>query len=99
MPELFTIKPLEWEWFQLPMRRGWRAPTVGDNYAEVCQFRQGSAFTLVEVENVSWTPWEWNNGYDQELRPCASPEEGKRLAEEHWREYVKQVLVPVKEED
>lgn len=46
---------------------------------------------------VSGTQWYWfapNGNFSENT--CSSPEEGKQLAEQHWREYVRQALIEVK---
>lgn len=82
--ELFRIKPLEWK--DQPANEqhdgGYRADTILGFY-EVYQ-RDGR--------------WAWfGKRADRPHFPkrCASPEEGKQLAEQHWNEYIKQALEPV----
>lgn len=45
---------------------------------------------------MSGMQWYWCalNGHFSE-HVCASPEEGKQLAEQHWQEYIRQALIPV----
>lgn len=40
----------------------------------------------------------WWNSVTKSTIPCASPEEGKQLAERHWRDYIAQALEPVETE-
>lgn len=79
MPELFTIKPLVWE--RAPSRRFARtfhtsSPLPGIRYSVGCN------------KNEQW--WCQSGLFDPIL--CGSPEEGKQLAETHWREYISQAL-------
>lgn len=82
MTELFTIPALKWEWFEETEIHGWRA--------EICGFG-----AMVYQELLRGVPPDWTvlaSSQPTEFR--ASPEEGKQLAEKHWREYVKQALKP-----
>lgn len=78
--ELFTIKPLEWE-----DKRGnpmWIAePLPGIRY---------------EVGWIGNSAFAWcAKASGQQIECVMSPEEGKRLAETHWQEYIKQALTAV----
>lgn len=81
MTELFRIKPLEWE--------SKTSQTTGPSFTAMVGDR------VISVFKWPWKKsWMWTAG-DRSCQPCASPEEGKRLAEQYWREYVTQALVPV----
>lgn len=84
--EVFSIKPLEWEWLE-PTRFSseghWAAKTFCDvRYLVTC--------------NLKGTFW-WQSSASEPIQ-CASPEEGKHLAEQHWQEYIKQALVPAEKQ-
>jgi len=84
--ELFTIKPLEWEWFedQVLRTRGYKT-------------LQGHTFYQFQSPvDDAWSRWRWTTHMADKIEDCASPEAGKALAEEHWREYVKQGLMPTR---
>lgn len=80
--ELFTIKPLEWD--RLKGNPAWAA-----NPLPTIQYQ------------VGWVGGEpafrWCVRNSGKFQDCASPQEGKRLAEAHWQNYIKQALVPVEE--
>lgn len=79
--ELFRIKPLEWE---AMIDNG-----VGPG------FRAIAGSHIISVFKWPWKDtWMWTAG-DKSCQPCASPEEGKELAEAHWQSYIKQALVAV----
>lgn len=82
MTELFTIKPLEWE-------------DAGKDRYEACPLFN-VRFVLRRRE--SNRGWEWRTINGTYFTHCASPEEGKQLAEQHWRDYIAQALVPVETE-
>lgn len=87
--ELFTILPLEWEWFEALTFRGFRATAINKYVFNVTQMRG--------LPTEAW-PERWGVQVDGELvGRSASPEEGKQLAEQHWREYIKQALEPMRE--
>ena len=90
--ELFRIKPLEWEWFEEPVCAG--APHLAQGY----RTKQGHVYYArvyrSQIAEGGWSIWRWYSTVDYS-NPCASPEEGKQLAEQHWQEYIKQALVPV----
>ena len=72
MTELFTIKPLEWEW----TGRYWLASTHAFNYV------------------VKGHLTIYNKLQDEfSQKSCVSPEEGKRLANEHWETWIQQGLI------
>lgn len=85
--EVFRIKPLKWEWYEERHTRGWRVSTVGFE-ADVWQW--------TDLHGEWSSQWRY---YTNEVSDtdCASPEEGKQLAEQHWQEWIKQALVPVEE--
>lgn len=79
--ELFTIKPLEWQ--------------SENSKAAGPSFRALVGDRVISVFKWPWEQsWMWTAG-DKSCQPCASPEEGKRLAELHWQSYIKQALVLV----
>lgn len=82
--ELFRIKPVEWEYAAEKYAQRFWADTLSGRYTVENRFNQG---------------WHWflDVGYTKTSTPrsCASPEEGKQLAEAHWQEYIKQALIPV----
>lgn len=84
MTELFRIKPLEWE----PSFGSFGGGVFARNPMEPTRYYQ------VHKMGRSWA-WRSSDTIDH---GCASPEEGKQLAEAHWREYVTQALVPVETE-
>lgn len=90
MSELFTIKPLEWWWFESTTgrTRGYTAKACDFSYT-VYEFNAG-----VGGGEPLWTNWRWGIPTRQ-MHDCPSPEEGKRLAEQHWRDYIEQALIPV----
>lgn len=91
MTELFTIKPLEWEWYERPVCKD--APHKEQGYIARCGHWYFGVYRT-ELADGGWSPWrKFSNLYYSDT--CASPEEGKRLAEAHWREYIKQALTPV----
>lgn len=79
--ELFRIKPLEWELYEDGRWMG-RVPDIINSHFYVRRFPSGQ-----------WTWWHPPSMSDR--LPCTSPEEGKQLAEAHWREYIKQALTEV----
>ncbi|HKR59946.1 MAG TPA: hypothetical protein VJS64_09425 [Pyrinomonadaceae bacterium] len=90
MTNLYTIKPLEWEWFEFVGARtqGYRAQ-AGERVYVVYRFNAG-----ISGGEALWTGWRWGITTRQ-MHDCASPEEGKQLAEEHWQAYIQQGLVRV----
>lgn len=84
MTQLFRIKPLEWE-----------------------RINRGNPFWITKPlpnvqYQVGWVggdlPIRWLKVDVREADGrCASPEEGKQLAEQHWRAYIKQALVEVQQ--
>ena len=84
MTDLFRIKPLEWE----RVNRSnpfWIARPLPD-----IQYQVGWVGGDLPIR------WLKVGVRDADGR-CASPEEGKQLAEQHWRDYIMQALVPVEE--
>lgn len=79
--ELFTIPPLKWK---AHTRNG---ITVMRANAPI----GGLSWTLYTLADGEWCL----NPSGRSSALCASPEEGKRLAEEHWQSYIKQALVLV----
>lgn len=79
--EVFTIKPLEWE------------PLFGDSGGGAFARNPLKPTKYYQVHKIGRS-WAWRSPDTIDFG-CASPEEGKRLAEEHWQSYVKQALVPV----
>ena len=75
--EVFTIKPLRWE----QVGESIVAKTMRYDY-QVYQLRSGQWV---------WDVWADNLRQD-DGEHCASPEEGKALAEAHWQSYLKQGL-------
>lgn len=75
--DVFTIKPLKWEQVESRYSQGYTAETK-------LGFR---AFVALN-HNSQW--YCQTNGKDAAF--CASPEEGKALAEARWQEYIKQGL-------
>ena len=89
--ELFRIKPLEWKWFDDTLdgvlkARGFKA-RFGTCFV-------GLVFQEERPNPEKWSVWHWMPK-EGGTHICASPEEGKQLAEQHWREYIKQALVEV----
>lgn len=77
----FRIKPLEWE--------AKDSSTIGPSFTALMGDR------VISVFKWPWSAtWLWTAG-DKSCQPCASPEEGKQLAEQHWNEYIKQALIEV----
>lgn len=90
---VFRIKPLEWEWFDDTLdgvlkARGYRTSN-GVFYAVI--FQQETS-----CKNAPWSDWQWYSTNTLSTG-CASPEEGKQLAEQYWNAYIKQALVEVQQ--
>lgn len=87
--EVFTIKPLEWEWFNNSYERGYKAHVPFLAYDIL-------VYQKFDDDIKEWlTPWFVSFDSQSLAGYLTSPEEGKQLAEQHWREYVKQALVPM----
>lgn len=85
MSETYTIKPLEWE------------NGVSDNDKAVYKARVGICDDYYEVWhnfNRGWGWWGTGPIVHHSFVPCESAESAKLAAESHWREHIKQVLVP-----
>lgn len=82
--EVFRIKPLEWR------------PSFGAK-DEGCFAQTPFRASYYQVYRTIEGGWAWFLSTDptNAYHPCASPEEGKQIAEQHWQEYIKQALVPV----
>lgn len=78
--ELFMIKPLEWVWREMVFSHAHVATPILGFSALVAVNKKGE--------------WYWQTSTSAG-NYCASPEEGKQLAESHWNEYIKQALVEV----
>ena len=76
-------KPLEWEEKEDRWSHGYRS---------VEQLSVG--YIVVLNQNNQW----YVQGTAMAAKFCASPEEGKQLAEQHWQEYIKQALVAVEKQ-
>ena len=80
--KLFRIKPLEWEQqapTQFCSHESWTVSVCGVQY--------------LVAQNFKGEIW-WQSNISGPVF-CASPEEGKQLAEAHWNEYIKQALIEV----
>lgn len=88
MSDLFRIKPLEWEWAETPIRRGFVSQRKGFSfYAFVFQSGRDGEWS------EGWCLDVFTDGeHELDARLCASPEEGKQLAQQHWQAYIKQAL-------
>jgi len=82
MTDLFTLRPLEWEWRIINDVGLWCADAPIGNLT----------WRLYELT----TGWELNPSGKSSV-PVASPDEGKQLAEQHWQEWMKQGLVSAPE--
>ena len=74
---VFTIKPLEWEHSN---------DALSEDYIARTSRYQFSVWKALHISH--WQVTTVLVG----CQPCASPEEGKALAEKHWQEYIKQGL-------
>lgn len=87
--ELFIIKPLEWEEHKI----GYWAKCFGISAYYIYRPWKGPLKTL---EERGWEVWAALT--DHRVGPnITTIEEGKALAEAHWREYIKQGLVLMKD--
>lgn len=86
---LFRIKPLEWEWFEMPDIRGWFVDLCGFSAMIYQQIDYGASHHMA---SPVWTGWTID-ATSHQTADCASPEEGKQLAEQHWQAYIKQALI------
>lgn len=91
MSDLFRIKPLEWEWFETTFSA---VPYTVRGYKASHPMFSACVWEVV-LSDGRIQPWHYRVSSNAIDTPCASPEEGKQLAEAHWREYIKQALVPV----
>lgn len=82
---LFRIKPLEWRWFDDKHSRGWRVANNTLFDSEVYQYK--------ELDGEWVERWRYYTSHVDDTDYCASPEEGKQLAEQHWQAYIKQALI------
>lgn len=82
MTELFRIKPLEWTWREMAFSHAYiTEPCLGFS-------------ALVALNKKEEWYWQTSNSSGNY---CASPEEGKQLAEQHWQEYLSSALIPAGE--
>ena len=94
MSDTYQITPLEWEFSGSDYHETWSA---GTTFAELTVNR-----IRVAVEDGSpWAGWKWSycfdEYHDEGYQECESPEEGKRLAEEHWQKRLREGLTQVQE--
>lgn len=82
MNQLFRIKPLEWEPIETRWAHGFRTTGLAGRQMLVARNTEGRWYVM---------------GSSMEAVFCASPEEGKQLAEAHWRAYIAQALIPVED--
>jgi len=83
--DLFTIKPLVWEWFEDAGMQGY---TATGSISEAYVYRR-------RISGRWPASWKWvTRDAPDVVNECASPEEGKELAEAHWQAYMRQGLVP-----
>lgn len=81
MSKLYTIKPLEWKkTVYSSVETTWRADGLGLGYYVL----------YVNEDNCSWGYMGSMGGYS-----CDSVSKGKRLAEEHWQERMKECLIEI----
>lgn len=92
MSDLFRIRPLEWEWFETFNVRGYRVwVEVAGKWLKVFQ-------TFDSLNNCWRDGWALALPVGTNPPDCAaSPEDGKQIAEQHWRNYISQALIPVEE--
>lgn len=86
MTELFTIKPLVWEWTEKDDCRKYEARCL-EGVFRVLNWREH--YRAGEPYQTRWILVIAGGGG---TKACASAEEGKALAEQHWREYISQAL-------
>lgn len=89
MAETYTIKPLEWEWLETNLERGY---LIASN-----PFIEGMVYQKHHPETGGWTD-VWYVSVDSGMQAVGllTPEHGKALAEDYWQSYMKQGLIPVK---
>lgn len=98
--ELFRIKPLEWADHSNDMR-GLYVSQIAAPLADfrIYRGRRRCEHEHCESEAHQWDSWRLYytlGSDDQDDEHCTSPEEGRQLAEAHWREYIKQALLEAK---
>lgn len=84
------VKPLEWVWFDGTLDGVLKA----QGYMAKTPVFYAVVFQEERPNPDKWSEWRWY-ATNTLNTPCASPEEGKQLAEQHWRAYIKQALVEV----
>lgn len=92
--DLFRIKPLAWEFKEEYALRKYEAGCAIGGVYRVLEWRQRY------MDHLPWSG-NWNCITPEQTGgisiPCASPEEGKQLAEKHWRAFIEQALIPAEE--
>ena len=79
----YTIKPLAWRHYRYDYQELYSARAGNGEYAVVRYCQHGV-----------WGDWKVKPfAASSFMAECASPEAGKQLAEQHWREYMKQGLI------
>ena len=90
--ETYRIKPPEWEHSRHSRRESWQAAAVGGRYS-VERWR---------LDDGHWGTWRWvledmTDGAPA-VRQCRTADEGKAMAEAHWRETITRFLEEVTHE-